>query len=261
MIYKPALYPNEFYYHKEWITIENVENVGNVVTIGHNQSSQEAVFQIRYNNEETFNNAEIENIYTQASVDLDVFKVDKTAVNKYLEGAVFTLKEIDETKVPISGSPVYKQDDHGIIQRDSEPTAETTGKTSFTNLTAGYYEISEKTAPDGYVLATDAIAYFKVEKGVVIRLEKDPEKKPSEWEPMEEEDQWISFQAAKDEVNADPENNIEGSEAQNAKFTIKNEPGAALPHTGGPGTGIFTILGSLLIAGAGLLLWRKRRTI
>ena len=78
---------------------------------------------------------------------------------------------------------------------------------------------------------------------------------------MEEEDQWISFEAAKDEVNADPENNIEGSEAQNAKFTIKNEPGAALPHTGGPGTGIFTILGSLLMVGAGLLLWRKRRTI
>lgn len=32
-----------------------------------------------------------------------------------------------------------------------------------------------------------------------------------------------------------------------------------LPATGGPGTRLFTILGSLLILGAGALLWRKRR--
>ena len=37
------------------------------------------------------------------------------------------------------------------------------------------------------------------------------------------------------------------------------EDGAELPSTGGPGTGFFAILGSILIAGAGLLLWRRRR--
>ena len=42
---------------------------------------------------------------------------------------------------------------------------------------------------------------------------------------------------------------------------IANEPGAALPNTGGPGTRIFTILGSILILGAGVLLWRRRRLI
>ena len=44
-------------------------------------------------------------------------------------------------------------------------------------------------------------------------------------------------------------------------FTITNEKGAALPSTGGPGTRIFTILGSILILGAGVLLWRRRRLI
>jgi LPXTG-motif cell wall-anchored protein len=43
--------------------------------------------------------------------------------------------------------------------------------------------------------------------------------------------------------------------------TIGNEPGAALPSTGGPGTRLFTILGSILILGAGVLLWRRRRLI
>jgi LPXTG-motif cell wall-anchored protein len=35
--------------------------------------------------------------------------------------------------------------------------------------------------------------------------------------------------------------------------------GYELPSTGGPGTYLFTFLGTILIAGAGLLLWRRRR--
>ena len=42
---------------------------------------------------------------------------------------------------------------------------------------------------------------------------------------------------------------------------ITNTPGAALPNAGGPGTRLFTIFGSFLILGAGVLLWRKRRLI
>ena len=37
--------------------------------------------------------------------------------------------------------------------------------------------------------------------------------------------------------------------------------GYELPSTGGPGTRLFTILGSILILGAGVLLWRRRRLI
>ena len=40
---------------------------------------------------------------------------------------------------------------------------------------------------------------------------------------------------------------------------IENEAGAALPNTGGPGTLIFTILGGILILGAGVLLVLNRR--
>ena len=43
-------------------------------------------------------------------------------------------------------------------------------------------------------------------------------------------------------------------------YRITNNPGVELPATGGPGTRLFTILGSILILGAGILLWRRRRT-
>ena len=44
---------------------------------------------------------------------------------------------------------------------------------------------------------------------------------------------------------------------------IINRPVEAyeLPSQGGPGTRLFTILGSILILGAGVLMWRRRRTI
>jgi LPXTG-motif cell wall-anchored protein len=44
-------------------------------------------------------------------------------------------------------------------------------------------------------------------------------------------------------------------------FIIPNTPGAALPSAGGPGTWLLTILGSILILGAGILLWRRQRLI
>jgi len=44
--------------------------------------------------------------------------------------------------------------------------------------------------------------------------------------------------------------------------TISNDQaGYELPSTGGSGTKIFTILGSILILGAGVLLWRRGRFI
>ena len=54
-----------------------------------------------------------------------------------------------------------------------------------------------------------------------------------------------------------------GEEDAEAGFTfaVENEPGVALPNTGGSGTRLFTILGSILILGAGVLLWRRGRFI
>ena len=71
----------------------------------------------------------------------------------------------------------------------------------------------------------------------------------------------VTYHAATEAIEADEENNVEASPEVPASFTIPNTPGVALPSTGGPGTRLFTILGSILAAGAGLLLWRRRRLI
>ena len=43
--------------------------------------------------------------------------------------------------------------------------------------------------------------------------------------------------------------------------TVRNISGIALPHTGGPGTKLFTGTGLFLLAAAGLLQWIRRRKI
>ncbi|MDY6335039.1 MAG: LPXTG cell wall anchor domain-containing protein [Lachnospiraceae bacterium] len=50
--------------------------------------------------------------------------------------------------------------------------------------------------------------------------------------------------------------------AGNGEVIINQETGGyELPSTGGPGTRLFTILGSILILLSGTLLWRRRRWV
>ena len=51
------------------------------------------------------------------------------------------------------------------------------------------------------------------------------------------------------------------SDMETIYYRITNNPGVELPSTGGPGTRLYTILGTILIAGAGMLLWRRRRLV
>ena len=49
------------------------------------------------------------------------------------------------------------------------------------------------------------------------------------------------------------------AEAPVYTITITNPPGTPLPHTGGIGTTIFYILGSILAVGCGIVLVSRRR--
>ena len=61
--------------------------------------------------------------------------------------------------------------------------------------------------------------------------------------------------------------NIDGSahqnEAPDINFEVENESGAALPNTGGPGTGLIYLLGIMLtgLAGAGLAMRLRRKAV
>ena len=96
------------------------------------------------------------------------------------------------------------------------------------------YHIEETIAPDGYIITLQPFDFTVNTDGTV------------------------SYPGADDNALVTI---IEKDGTAPAGFEIGNTPGAALPHTGGPGTRLFTILGSILILGAGVLLWRRRRLI
>jgi LPXTG-motif cell wall-anchored protein len=143
------------------------------------------------------------------------------------------------------------------------------GTASLTRLQEGYYEIRETSSPLGYV-RTSGPDYFKVKDGVITRLSKVAEDDEAtdenetlvvNWPENADTTGMFQFSAAKSAVKDDPDTDEDESEpAQSANYVIGNEPGVALPSTGGPGTTMFYILGLLLtgLAGAGLVL-RKRR--
>ena len=166
--------------------------------------------------------ASLVNTYEQAAtLDVDIIKVDANTTTRHLTGAKFELYRFDAV-----GDPAYTD------KRD-EAEVKADGKLTFEGLTEGYYKLVETKTPDGYVKTTSD-PWFHVKK---------------------ETDGTLSV-----EVVSGSETVLNYSTTDKA-ILVKNTPGAALPSTGGPGTRIFTILGSLLILGAGVLLWRRRRLI
>ena len=108
----------------------------------------------------------------------------------------------------------------------------------------------------------DMTVYFKVDDNGVTWLTKGSGA-PSTWDACTStSSSLVTFKNASEATADDPETpEGESVAATNAAFTIRNTPGSALPQTGGPGTRLFTILGSILILGAGALLWKRRRLI
>ena len=116
------------------------------------------------------------------------------------------------------------------------------GTLKFEGLGIGYFKLVETETPAGYIKAsTDPTFSISVNSST------------GKLEVNFTDTDLVSY---KTETQIDEEN-----EEEVHLFTVKNTPGAALPNTGGPGTRLFTILGSILILGAGVLLWRRRRLI
>jgi LPXTG-motif cell wall-anchored protein len=160
---------------------------------------------------------------------LKLVKKDDKGTN--LNGAKFKLTTLNASNVwevvkDKNGSNVYDDVDMTLLY-----------EFEFTDLPAGRYRLEETHAPDGYLILTKYI-YFMIDTNRKVILTK--------------------------EDGSNENHNSQASISQSAGvyiITVKNTPGAALPNTGGPGTRIFTILGSILILGAGVLLWRRRKLI
>lgn|GEM_PF-2364708 len=175
------------------------------------------------------------NIDNYLPVDLIIVKVDSTNMTTPLPNAQFILKELDP-----EGKGTYLS---GGVEKTSGLT-DAEGRTSITGIAGGYYEISETKVPDGYVLIDSGKLYIRVANGETTLLTKDANKAVTEWaERTLSETEKLRF------------------DADNATFTVGNTPGAALPSTGGSGTNLYYLLGTMLIAlaGAALVMTRRRK--
>ncbi len=154
-----------------------------------------------------------------------------------------TLRKTDEGGTPLSGAgftlcsknssgSFISVTGHGAGEGGLVDLTDKT-ETTFTGLPGGIYLLTETDPPAGCVILTKDI-YFMVENGAVTLTDQDGNARTYSGVSLEDDGTTI---------------------------VVQNPHGGALPHTGGPGTGIFTILGSVLTAGAGWLLWRRRKLI
>ena len=179
------------------------------------------------------------------SISVSIHKVDRDnldAGTPLLPGAKFQL--VKYTKI----SPVKEKDMSWGTEGVSDEVSEAPGNPgifNFQGLEAGYYEIVETKYPDGYIKAHEN-PIFQVRSNATTHS-------------MEA----VLVHASGENIGQPVDGNrIDGVvKIDNTTITFGNAPGAALPESGGPGTGMFTILGSVLLAFAGILLIRRRRTI
>lgn len=152
-------------------------------------------------------------------------------------GTTITILKVEKGNITktLTGAEfsIQKYTDSTFIQKSGDPitgSVDANGCWNIPSLEIGYYKLEETKTPVGYV---------KVSNDPTFEVRQNPTTK--EVEVVFTDTSMVTY--------------------ANGTFTVQNEPGVALPSTGGPGTRLFTILGSILIAGAGMLLWRRRRLI
>ncbi len=146
-----------------------------------------------------------------------------------------TIKKTDEKGNDLSGAVfhVRRLGETGIYDKYMDDI--TIGSIT-TELITGNYQLIEESAPDAYII---------MENDVKFTLNTDGTITVSETGTLPDTD--IPIATASQDGDG------------NWTVAIKNVPGKPLPHTGGIGTTIFYVLGSLLVVGCGIMLVARRR--
>ena len=113
-------------------------------------------------------------------------------------------------------------DEDRFVATKSEATTPADGKITFAGLAAGTYTLTETETVDGFNLLTSPVT-------VVI------------------------------DENGNATFTGEGATGADGTVTIVNNKGTVLPSTGGIGTTMFYVVGSVLVIGAAVVLISKRR--
>ncbi|MBQ9324743.1 MAG: VWA domain-containing protein [Clostridia bacterium] len=166
------------------------------------------------------------------TADLTIIKTDNATTPKNIGGAVFKLTKDGELQKNLT--VVMANDGTTEVTVDSEtgyftvPESGVIIKGLRANLPDRNYVLTEITPPDGYVITIRPIEFVVDSIGTVT----------------------------------DKPNSLNGNgkvSFLNQEYTIQNEPGVALPSTGGPGTNWIYLLGIMLINAAGIGLLTKHR--
>ncbi len=166
--------------------------------------------------------------------------------------AKVSFKKIDIVKdgdqyVPLGGAEfdLYTTTDgekdekifEGIISRDGDGllTYGTDGEITVFELGDGDYQLVETKAPEGYALKGSPVKIHISGDGTEVSY-----------------DEGTSLSNSNEGVSVDEDSGVH-------TLLITNTAGIELPHTGGPGTAMFYILGSLLTLGSAVILISRRR--
>ena len=126
------------------------------------------------------------------------------------------------------------QVENGKPKEGAEPVASGTtdeqGLLDFERLDSGVYYLFETKAPDGYNLINEPVVITVTSKAITAKQGND------------------NLIATK----------VKTKPIEVWQITLYNTPGSELPETGGTGTGVFYLIGALLMAGAGIALFRLR---
>ena len=158
-------------------------------------------------------------------------------IRNYINASV-TIRKVDDKGNNLLGAKfrLYKYGTSWeTVDGYSEIDLTSVNRITLNKLSVGRYSLEEIHAPDGYVILTKHI-YFNIAQDGKASLT--------------------------DESGTGGNSNAYASiSAAGNTITVKNITGAALPSTGGTGTRLFTILGSILILEAGVLLLKRRKLI
>jgi LPXTG-motif cell wall-anchored protein len=161
--------------------------------------------------------------------------------NKALTQWVNILKTSQNGTTPLPGAvfSLYTESGYADDPKQASKTGLTSGaggKIDLGSLAYGKYYLVETSAPAGYILLSAPVVITVAASGVTYTQE-----------------------GSTLPLNGNGISHVEGTDLYT--LTVTNNAGVELPNTGGTGTRLLTLLGGILILGAGALLWRRRRWI
>ena len=186
--------------------------------------------------------------------ELDVTKVDGQDADKKLANAEFVLLNKDKTKVAKvtngkfvewANVPAAGEDGTITYPAGTTLTSGADGKFVIAGLDAGSYYLRETKAPAGYNLLKNDISVT-----ITATLNKD-EDTPALTE--------LKLSVKDDKTGAEATESNGSVDTGIVATNVMNKSGTELPITGGIGTTIFYVLGSILVIGAVVLLIAKKR--